>query len=153
MAFYDTLMRAFAITALLMTNVAWPAAAAEIPPGGYQNSCTNIQVQKLLGGSGRNLTASCQKKSGKYVDAILPLPCAGDIQNRNGKLICVPGDNPFGPPDGSYQTMCKNVSMAGPILRGRCRSAMSNIYVTTSINTLDCRGADIRVKPTGELAC
>ena len=30
---------------------------------------------------------------------------------------------------------------------------MSNIYVTTSINTLDCGGADIRVKPSGELAC
>ena len=47
------------ITVLLAANVAWPAAAAEIPPGAYQNTCTNIQVQKLLGGSGRNLTASC----------------------------------------------------------------------------------------------
>lgn len=57
----------------LAVSAALPAAA-EGPPGSYQGTCTNVHVQKLLGGPGKNLTASCQKQNGKSVDAVLVLP-------------------------------------------------------------------------------
>ena len=38
--------------------VALPASAESPPPGSYQGTCTNIKVQKLLGGPGKNLTAT-----------------------------------------------------------------------------------------------
>jgi len=41
-----------------------------------------VQVKKLLGGSGKGLYASCQKRDGKSIDAGLALPCAGDIENK-----------------------------------------------------------------------
>jgi hypothetical protein len=119
---------------------ALPASAESPPPGSYQGTCTNIKVQKLLGGPGKNLTATCQKKSGKPVDAVLALPCGGDIRNENGRLVCKSGPNPFAPPPGSYMAQCKNADMDGS-------------RVDTTINTLDCRGRDIGVKPNGKLTC
>jgi hypothetical protein len=127
-------------------------AAAEGPPGSYQGTCSNIKVQRLLGGSGKTLTASCVKRSGKPVDAALALPCSGDIANDNGKLVCKSGPNPFAPPPGSYMAQCKNANMAGPILRASCK-ASDGTRVDTTINTLDCRGHDIWVKPSGKLSC
>ena len=138
---------AFAVSAALT-----PASADSPPPGSYQSTCTNVKAQKLLGGSGKSLTASCQKRDGKSIDAALALPCAGDIENKNGKLVCKPGPNPFAPPPGSYQQSCKNASMAGPILRASCKASDGG-RVDTTINTLDCRGLDIAVKPNGKLKC
>ncbi|MGB6907102.1 MAG: hypothetical protein WBE04_08310, partial [Methyloceanibacter sp.] len=51
---------AFAVSAALT-----PATADSPPPGSYQGTCTNVQVKKLLGGSGKGLYASCQKRDGK----------------------------------------------------------------------------------------
>jgi hypothetical protein len=83
---------------------------------------------------------------------VLALPCAGDIANDNGRLVCKAGPNPFAPPPGSYMTQCKIASMAGPILRAFCK-ASNGSRVDTAINTLDCRGRDIGVKPNGKLTC
>jgi hypothetical protein len=135
----------------LAASAALPAAA-EGPPGSYQGTCTNVHVQKLLGGPGKNLTASCQKLNGKSVDAVLALPCDGDIANKNGKLVCTSHPNPFAPPPGTYVQSCKNASMAGPILRASCK-AIDGSRIDTTINTLDCRGRDIGVKPNGKLTC
>ena len=113
-------MRLWSLSSILFAvavSIALPAAAESPPPGSYQGTCTNIKVQKLLGGPGKNLTATCQKKSGKPVDAVLALPCGGDIRNENGSLVCKSGPNPFAPPPGSYMAQCKNADMAGPILR------------------------------------
>lgn len=111
-----------------------------------------MQVQKLLGGPGKNLTASCQKQNGKSVDVVLALPCDGDIANKNGKLVCAFHPNPFAPPPGSYMQSCKNASMAGPVLRASCK-AIDGSPIDTTINTLDGRGPDIGVKPNGKLTC
>jgi len=121
-------------------------------PAAIRAPTPNIKVQKLLGGPGKNLTATCQKKSGKPVDAALALPCGGDIRNENGSLVCKSGPNPFAPPPGSYMAQCKNADMAGPILRASCK-ASDGSRVNTTINTLDCRGRDISVKPNGKLTC
>jgi hypothetical protein len=74
-------------------------------PAAIRTPAPNIKVQKLLGGPGKNLTATCQKKSGKPVDAVLTLPCGGDIRNENGSLVCKSGPNPFAPPPGTYGPM------------------------------------------------
>lgn len=145
-------MRVLLVAAFLMAGLVTVGVAATIPPGSYQGTCTNIQVQKLIGGPGQNLSASCQRKNGNYVDANLALPCTGDIENRNGKLACVAGDNPFAPPSGSYQTSCRNANMAGPILRATCQ-APGGMPAETTINTLNCRGSDIRVNGKGKLTC
>lgn len=129
------------------------ASAQAMPPGSYQATCIKATVQNLLGRPGEVLVARCQTRKGAYVDASLVLPCRGDIQNRNGKLACKPGPNPFVPPPGSYARLCKNASMAGPILRAECRTALRILYVPTSINVLDCRGRDIAVGPEGRLFC
>jgi hypothetical protein len=44
------------------------------------------------------------------------------------------------------------VFAAGPILRASCK-ASDGSRVDTTINTLDCRGGDISVKPNGKLTC
>jgi len=73
-------MRLWSLSSILFAvavSIALPAATESPPPGSYQGTCTNIKVQKLLGGPGKNLTATCQKKSGTPVDAALALPCGG----------------------------------------------------------------------------
>ena len=62
------------------------------------------------------------------------------------------GPDPFAPPPGSYMAQCKNADMAGPILRALCK-ASDGSRVDTTINTLDCRGRDISVKPNSKLTC
>ena len=49
----------------------------------------------------------------RQVDALLAPPCNGDIANKNGKLVCKPGPNPFTPPPGSSMQKCNEVSIAG----------------------------------------
>jgi len=123
------------------------------PPGSYQNSCVQVIVQPLLGGSGRTLEARCPDRNGRYVDAALGLPCRGDIQNRNGALQCVPGPNPFALPAGNYQAKCRNINLAGPILAASCSTIVGAVWVETSINTLNCKSRDIRVNARGKLVC
>jgi hypothetical protein len=132
---------------------ATPALAEAPPPGSYQNTCVNAQVQKLPGGIGKSLIASCQKQNGKYVGAMVALPCSGDIMNKNGELVCKPGHaNPYTPPPGSYMQSCKNASMAGPILSAACKNQNGN-RVQASINVLDCKGRDIAANKNGKLVC
>ncbi len=111
-----------------------------------------IIVQQLIGGPAQNLEARCPNRKGTYLDTSMRLPCQGDIQNNNGKLLCIPGPNPFAPPPGSYTASCVDISVAGPILRGRCSTA-ARVRVETSINTLNCKGRDIRVNALGKLTC
>lgn len=49
----------------------------------------------------------------RQVDALLAPPCNGDIANKNGKLVCKPGPNPFTAPPGSSMQKGKEVSIAG----------------------------------------
>ena len=145
-------MRPWIAGLVLAAFVVAPVAGQDAPPGSYQGTCSDIVVQKLLGGPGQNLQAQCEKHDGTPVEANLALPCEGDIRNENGVLVCHPGPNPFAPPPGSYQAKCRNTNTAGPILRGECM-ASDGSYVETAINVLDCKGADIDVNAEGQLAC
>lgn len=146
-------MKAWIAGLALAAFVVQPVNAQDAPPpGSYQGTCSDIKVENLLGGSGENLTAQCQKHDGTPVTANLALPCDGDIRNENGELRCHPGPNPFAPPPGSYQSKCQNTSTAGPILRGMCM-ASDGTYVETTLNVLDCQGRDISVNGEGHLTC
>lgn len=137
---------------LVLATFMIPAGTQDAPPGSYQGTCSDIVVQNLLGGDGQNLAAQCQKHDGTPVEANLALPCDGDIRNEDGRLVCHPGPNPFAPPPGSYQARCRDTNTAGPILRGECM-ASDGAYVATTINVLDCKGADIGVSDAGQLTC
>lgn len=146
-------MRTLLVAVLFTIGVVGQTAATTAIPGGsYQNTCTQITLQNLLGGPGQNLIAQCPKKNGTMIAARLALPCSGDIQNKNGVLTCVAGPNPFAPPPGSYQAKCTNVSVAGPILRGSCKTAIG-IRVQTTLNVLSCGDSDISVNVAGQLTC
>jgi len=140
---------------MTLASMIAPAIAkwSDPPSGSYQNSCTGMSVDRLIGGNGLSLEARCLNSSGRYVSASLPLPCNGDIQNHNGNLRCVAGSNPFAPPRGSYQSRCRNVQMAGPILSARCSTLLTGSRVETSINVLTCSGRDIGVNNRGRLTC
>jgi CVNH domain-containing protein len=60
------------------------ASAQNIPPGSYQQSCTNIRVR------GDVLTARCNAPQGGTVRSSIALDnCRrGDIANTNGQLTC-----------------------------------------------------------------
>lgn len=147
------LLATLCIVVAAYAGAASAAPTLEPPPGAYQNSCTQIEVQKLLGGPGTSLTANCQDQHGTYVNTGLPLPCNGDILNRNGKLFCAKGNNPFAPPAGSYRQSCNSIEQMGPILRAQCRPANGGPRVSTSINTLNCQDSDITVTRRGQLTC
>jgi hypothetical protein len=150
--------RSIAIVAMLplaLATLLTPAVAGPFDPpsGSYQASCVQVIVQQLIGGTGKSLEARCPDRKGNYVDAALALPCRGDIENQNGRLRCIAGTNPFAPPAGSYQAKCRDIQLAGPILSGRCSTAIPTVRVETSINTLNCKGRDIRVNARGTLVC
>jgi hypothetical protein len=150
-----TLTNLAARLVLSLASLTLPVTAAPLdpPPGSYQATCVQIIVQRLIGGSGRSLEARCPNRNGQYVDAALGLPCQGDVQNQNGRLRCVPGANPFAPPRGSYQTRCRDIQLAGPILSAQCSTIIGVLSAETSINTLNCKGRDIRVNARGALVC
>jgi hypothetical protein len=62
-----------------------PAAAQRIPPGSYQNSCTNVGVW-----GADTLVATCRTRAGSALRTGLPnvYRCVGDIGNNNGVLQC-----------------------------------------------------------------
>ena len=61
----------------------------EPPAGSYRSSCRDARLEQ---GAGRmvDLLASCQTRSGRFVDARLPnvRECKGDIGNNDGQLVC-----------------------------------------------------------------
>jgi len=73
--------------ALLTTIVAVPPSAAQVPPGGYLQTCSNIQFD------GYTLSAVCQGPGGQGYPARLAGAgnCRGDIANISGQLACVGG--------------------------------------------------------------
>ena len=136
-------------TVLLATTAA--PAQSSLPPGSYKDSCTNEVV------TGNTLKAKCKTMAGTMLDASLTLPCAGLIDNINGKLVCKPG--PPGPPKppapgaalpaGSYQQTCSGAKVAGNTLTAKCKT-MAGGLVDTSL-PLPCSGSIENAN--GKLTC
>src|SRR5689334_11782848 len=65
----------------------WPCGAQSVPPGSYQQTCTDISV------NGSTLTARCQDASGGWRSTQLNdyRDCNTEIVNDNGSLRCSRG--------------------------------------------------------------
>jgi hypothetical protein len=88
------------LAGLLLAGMAWvqPAAAQNVPPGSYLQSCFRAFVE------GDRLVAVCRRADGREQRTSLPdvLRCVGDIGNNNGNLQCNYAGGPPGPPPGYY---------------------------------------------------
>jgi len=73
---------ALAFGALILAAV--PAAAQALPPGSYQQTCTQLHW------SGTTLVAECRTRDGRTTGTGLANAprCVGDIWNDNGQLRC-----------------------------------------------------------------
>lgn len=74
-------------------------ASAQVPPGSYLRSCTNIQFD------GMTLSALCAGPGGRsFPTRLAAANCQGDIANINGQLTCAVGGGgrPYGGPPPQY---------------------------------------------------
>ena len=71
------------IAGLALAGFSCAAFAQALPPGSYQQSCSNIGMQ------GSTLSAVCRATDGRGVQTALNVAnCVGDIGNNNGQLQC-----------------------------------------------------------------
>ncbi|HZT20799.1 MAG TPA: CVNH domain-containing protein [Dongiaceae bacterium] len=139
-----------AFLALVGLRATTAAAAAPPPYGSYLQSCRDVRVQNLPGGSGATIVARCRSIDGRYVTSTLPVDCDGDIANVNGQLRCVASAPSNRPPYGSYQQSCNGAYMTGPILHATCFDRKGR-PVQAALNVLGCKG-DI-ANLNGQLGC
>ncbi len=67
-------------------------ASAQVPPGGYLQTCRNVRFD------GYNLSAMCQGPGGQFYPSQLAAAgsCRGNIANLNGQLVCAGGRPQYG---------------------------------------------------------
>jgi hypothetical protein len=85
---YNGVMKSIALALVLSltAGVAAAQAPAPQPPAGpYQATCTDIRVTR--DGIVSTLHAVCAPNKR---ETTIPLPCVGEIINRDGKLVCRP---------------------------------------------------------------
>src|SRR5215472_19204105 len=77
-------MRYSMLLMLFVGTLVLPAAAADNPPGSYQQTCRDIKMR------GDTLRAKCETRSGQWVRTQLNDAdrCVGDITNIDGQLTC-----------------------------------------------------------------
>ncbi len=110
-----------AIMILLGCAGAFSAAQEANPLGSYQQTCSDISVQK------GTLYAKCQDAKGKSHSAKLShYEKCSEIANKDGKLKCAGGEKAAAPspsqPGGSYTDSCRNIQMKGATLHAVCKS-------------------------------
>lgn len=85
---YSAVMKTIALTLALslVGGIAVAQPPAPPPPAGpYQATCTDIRVTR--DGIVTTLHATCAPNKR---ETSVPLPCVGEIINRDGKLVCRP---------------------------------------------------------------
>jgi hypothetical protein len=126
------------------------AFAQAVPPGTYQQSCTNAHIR------GAQVVANCSAPNGQRITSSTSILCGGDIGNANGHLRCnaAGGASPLpapgiggivgGPlPAGPYRQTCTHAHMRGTVLVADCRTS-SGAILRSSLDTRHCRsGAQI----------
>lgn len=146
-----------------------PSAAQVIPPGSYQQTCTDVSVV-----NGSTLTARCQDFSGAWRSSRLTnfQDCNGEIINDNGLLRCYgygyghrrddydrDRDNDVydrgyyqgGYPAGDYVQTCRNIRTEGDRLEAECQKRNGD-WRRTSLDDFDrCRSAI--ANDNGRLVC
>jgi hypothetical protein len=84
------------LATLALAGLSYSALAQGLPPGSYQRSCSEVRMHGAI------LSAICRREDGRAQQTILDIShCAGDIENRNGRLKCnrgyaapLPGSRP-----------------------------------------------------------
>jgi CVNH domain len=72
-----------AAAVLALVGMGFAASAQGLPPGSYQRSCSAVRVE------GAMISATCRRDDGRVQQSALDIShCAGDIENRNGRLKC-----------------------------------------------------------------
>jgi hypothetical protein len=72
-----------AAAALLLSAMAAPAHAQDVPRGSYLQTCTHVETH------GDRLVADCMRVDGRWSRTALDLDrCGGGIANINGRLTC-----------------------------------------------------------------
>jgi len=126
---------AFAAAATLWLGLQAPASAAQIPPGSYRESCTNISANFGV------VNATCPDISGTMDQASLNYSrCAGSqVANNDGRLVCGSGGFKIGRtlPRGSWRASCRNASESGSTLFAQCDNG-SGGWTNTSLNLDGC---------------
>ena len=134
------------------------ALAQPLPPGSYQQSCQNIEL------NGTTLGAMCDGAP-PYVMTFLDhaTSCSAPIENIRGNLVCPTRRMPYAViPDGPYASSCRNIQLLGGFyLHAACLNFEGN-YVQTELNLGQCqtivfyggqaRGGDI-MNTNGQLTC
>jgi hypothetical protein len=104
---------------VLLGCAAFSAAQEANPAGSYQQTCSDISVNK------ENLYAKCQDEKGKaHSTKLSHFEKCSDIANKNGHLECAGAEKAAAPsqPGGSYTDSCKNIQMKGTTLHAVCKS-------------------------------
>ena len=137
-------MRHSMVLAFFVGAMVLSAAAADIPPGSYQQTCRDIKLR------GDSLRAKCETTRYQWVRTQLDDVdrCVGDITNIDGQLTCNKNN---APPQGTYLETCKNVRVRYNTLWARCKN-MNGQWVDTSLNDFNrCR--DGIGNADGQLRC
>ena len=161
---YLTILGLLALACMLCAT---PGLAQSIPPGSYQQTCTDINVV-----NGATLAARCQDTSGNWRSTRLTniQDCSGEIVNDNGSLRCGKGGNYYnntgynggyqggyypggyqnGLPPGDYVQTCRNIRSDGNVLVAECQKRDGG-WRRTSLDLGQCSGGI--VNNNGNLTC
>ena len=144
---------------LLLGLCSMPSSAQSIPPGSYQQTCTDINLV-----NGSTLAARCQDRNGEWRSTRLTnvQDCNSEIINDNGSLRCNRGGNnngyygggynygQGGLPPGDYVQTCRNIRTYGNRLEAECQKRNGD-WRRTSLDNIDqCRRI---VNIDGHLSC
>jgi hypothetical protein len=103
------------------------------PSGSYRQSCANLTMID------NTLSANCRTTSNAASSSSLDVRgCTGDISNVDGFLTCPKGNGPA--PAGSYQKSCRDIVIAGTVLKALCETPQGGWLPTTLTNYQNCRG-------------
>lgn len=117
-----------------------------VPNGSYLNTCRDEYVTR-----GGTLVAECRTDRGRWVEASLPLPCYGDVANRDGNLVCRGDRGPdYAVPNGPYLDDCVEPRVSRyNVLLAECQTRRGQ-WVNASLQ-LPCDGRVVFRR--GELRC
>jgi hypothetical protein len=103
------------------------------PPGSYRQSCSRLTIID------NTLSASCGTLSNASRSSSLDVRgCTGDISNIDGFLTCPKGNGPA--PSGSYLKSCRDIVVAGTVLKALCETPQGGWRPSTLPNYQNCGG-------------
>ena len=98
------------VVSMLLALGSLPVFAGGVPPGSYQQTCSNISL------NGETLSAVCKRFNGSSNKTELPFAtsCVGIISNVDGNLVCTGAT-------GSFARTCRNAKVENNTLYATCQ--------------------------------